>query len=254
MKAFWVASASANIMYHDVPGTGSPLIFIHGLGCASSCDYPRVISDASLRGRRAMLVDLLGSGFSERPFRFGYSIDDHAHSIDELVRNACEEPVSIFGHSMGGAVAITLATLLGSKADKIVLTEPNLEPGGGIFSTKIAEMSEEDYVARGHATTIEDARSAGNTIWAASLAISAPHAVHRGAASLVAGSEPTWLAMLHALPMPKTVIFGEHSLPSADFARLQRDGCNVDTVPNAGHSMASDNPSGLAEAICKAVR
>ena len=179
-------------------------------------------------------------------------MDDQARSVAELVRDVCEGPVSIFGHSMGGAVAITLATLLGPKADTIILTEPNLEPGGGIFSTKIAEMSEEDYVARGHATTVENARAAGNTIWAASLAISAPHAVHRGATSLVAGSEPTWLAMLLALPMPKTVIFGERSLPDADFARLQRDGCNVDTVPNAGHSMAWDNPSGLAEAIRKA--
>ena len=61
MRVFRVSSADANILYHDIPGSGAPLVFIHGLGCASSSDYPSVVSDAMLTGRRSILVDLLGS-------------------------------------------------------------------------------------------------------------------------------------------------------------------------------------------------
>lgn len=254
MKAFWANKASANILYQDIPGTGTPLAFIHGLGCASSCDYPRVIAEAALAGRRAILVDLLGSGFSERPSEFCYSMEGHARLVAELLSSVCEGPISIFGHSMGGAVAITTAALLGAKVEALVLSEPNLEPGGGIFSKAIAEMSEAEFIARGHAATVGNARAAGNTVWAASLAVSAPFAVHREAASLVAGCMPTWRDMLRSLTMPKTVLVGERSLPSPEFDGLADEGCSVEIVPEAGHSMAWDNPSGLAHAIRNATK
>ena len=60
MNSFETAIEKSRIRYHDVPGSGSPLLFIHGLGCASSFDYPRIASDAALLGRRMLLVDLLG--------------------------------------------------------------------------------------------------------------------------------------------------------------------------------------------------
>ena len=251
VKAFWAKMASANILYQDIPGAGTPLVFIHGLGCASSCDYPRVIADTALAGRRAILVDLLGSGFSERPADFCYSIEGHARSVAGLIGSVCEGPVSLFGHSMGGAVAITLAALL-PKVEALVLGEPNLEPGGGFFSKAIADMSEGEFVARGHAATVAAARAVGNTVWAASLAISAPFAVHREAASLIAGCKPTWREMLASLTMRKTLLVGEHSLPAPEFDGLADEGCGVAIVPQAGHSMAWDNPGGLAEAIAKA--
>lgn len=251
VKAFWVKTASANILYQDIPGTGTPLVFIHGLGCASSCDYPRVIADTALAGRRAILVDLLGSGFSERPADFCYSIEGHARSVAGLIGSVCEGPVSLFGHSMGGAVAITLAALL-PKVEALVLGEPNLEPGGGFFSKAIADMSEGEFVARGHAATVATARAVGNTVWAASLAISAPFAVHREAVSLIAGCNPTWREMLGSLTTRKTLLVGERSLPAPEFDGLPDEGCGVAIVPQAGHSMAWDNPGGLAEAIAKA--
>jgi len=253
VKAFRASSASANVLYHDIPGTGTPLVFIHGLGCASSCDYPRVMSDALLAGRRVMLVDLLGSGFSERPVSFSYSVDSHARSVAELVQHVCTSPVSIFGHSMGGAIAVVLATILGAQVERLALGEPNLDPGGGIFSSKIAAMPEVEYVAHGHDEMIAAARAEGNVVWAASLATNAAFAVHREATSLVAGGQPTWREMLYHLKSPKTVIFGEYSLPDADFDQLPRHGVGTDVVPLAGHSMAWENPAGLAAALGRAL-
>lgn len=253
MQSFLLDSPQASLRYHDLPGEGPPLLFVHGLGCASSCDYPRIAADPALAGRRVLLVDLLGSGFSDRPIGFGYTVADHAGCVAALVDHLAPDAVDLFGHSMGGAVAIVAATLLGGRVRRLVLGEPNLDPGGGEFSRRVASVPEADYVARGHDELVAASRSEGRDLWAASLSISAPYAVHRGAASLIAGSRPSWRDMLVGMAMPRTVIFGEASLPSLDTEALPRDGVAVSIVPKAGHAMAGENPAGLAAALREAL-
>ena len=48
MKSFKLESDDATLRYHDIPGDGTPLIFIHGLGSASSLEFPRVACDPAL--------------------------------------------------------------------------------------------------------------------------------------------------------------------------------------------------------------
>src|SRR5688500_3010206 len=67
MRSFQLETDQATIRYHDLPGGGTPLLFIHGLGSASSLEFPRIARDPALAGRRTVLIDLLGSGFSDRP-------------------------------------------------------------------------------------------------------------------------------------------------------------------------------------------
>lgn len=253
MKSLKLRTERAYLRYHDIAGSGPPLIFIHGLGCASSCDYPAIAADPALAGRRMLLVDLLGSGFSDHPAEFGYTIDLHARTIVQLVGHLGLEAVDLFGHSMGGAVAITAAGLLGHRVRRMVLSEPNLEPGGGIFSRRIAAFSEADYLSSGHDDLVRTFARVDGGMWAASLMVSAPYALHRGASSLVTGSSPSWGEQLAILGMPKTVIFGSASLPHPHIEQLPRSGVKIDIVPDAGHSMAWENPAGLAGAIGRAL-
>jgi pimeloyl-ACP methyl ester carboxylesterase len=252
LRAFTLADGNV-IRFHDLPGRGAQLLFIHGLGCASSCDYPRVAADPALAGRRRLLVDLLGSGFSDRPETFGYAVEDHARVLAELVDGLGLGSIDVYGHSMGGAVAIALAALRPGRVGRLIVCEPNLVPGGGFFSSPIAAQDEAVYVRLGHALTIAAAREAGNIIWAGSLATTAPLAVHRGASSLVRGSAPTWLEQLAGLGLPRTGIYGARSLPDPDAQRLASIGVPLLVVPDAGHSVAWENPSGLAEAIAAAL-
>ena len=200
-----------------------------------------------------VLIDLLGSGFSDHPAQFGYTVGDHARTVAALIDHLALEALDLFGHSMGGAVAITAAGLLGARLRHLVVAEPNLEPGGGVASRQIAAMSEADFVTHGHAELVRSSRAQGLDAWAASVAISAPHAMHRVSVSLMAGSDPTWRAQLCALRMPRTMIFGEASLPNAHAESLPREGVPVEIVPAAGHGMALENPSGLAAAVRRAV-
>lgn len=242
----------SHLHFHDLPGEGTPLLFIHGLGCASSCDYPGVADHPALRVRRRILLDLLGSGFSDRPEGFAYSVEAHAATVVALVGHLGLEALHVYGHSMGGAVAIEVAQTIASKVTTLVLSEPNLDPGGGLFSRGIAATSAADYLASGHAQVVREAAAAGNQVWAGSMRTSSPCAVHGGARSLVEGSDPTWRAQLLSLDMPRVVLFGEQSLPDPDYAALPGQGVAVAVVPNAGHSMAWDNPAGLAAAIASA--
>lgn len=246
-------SFGIDIRLHDLAGEGTPLIFIHGLGCASSCDYAAVAAAPALRGRRALLVDLPGYGFSDKPNSFAYGIEAHAAVVEELMDLMDLDRIDLFGHSMGGAVAITVAARRRDRVSHLVLSEPNLDTGGGVFSRGIASLSEQEYVAHGHAADIRDAVVSGNAIWAGSVAVASALAVHRDAVSLVRGSNPSWRAQLLGLAgLPRTVVFGEHSLPDDDHAGFPAHGVDVDAVAGAGHSMAIENPAGLAASIARA--
>jgi pimeloyl-ACP methyl ester carboxylesterase len=249
MREFYSNTAKANLRYHDISGKGNPILFIHGMGCASSCDYPQVVSMPPLQQRRAVLIDLLGSGFSDKPRSFGYSVSDHARVIGEFIAKSGFKKVHLFGHSMGGSIAIEIATMYKRKIQSIIVSEPNLDSGGGTFSRLIAEQSETNYVNRGHRLTIESAIAQDNGIWASSLSLSSPAAIHREAVSLVKGSSPSWRDQLISLPIPRTIIFGALSLPDPDAERLPEFGITVRIVNQAGHSMAWENPAGLAKNI-----
>ncbi|WP_218641382.1 alpha/beta fold hydrolase [Burkholderia ubonensis] len=109
MKTFAIGKGRWGLRYHDLPGWGIPTLFIHGLGCASSSDYPGVAAASALSARRMLLVDLLGSGFSDRPTDFSYSVADHANTIAALADHLSFPELNLFGHSMGGAVAVVAA-------------------------------------------------------------------------------------------------------------------------------------------------
>lgn len=166
----------------------------------------------------------------------------------ELIQNL-EQKVDLLGHSMGGVVGIVAASMAPHEVRRLVLAEPNLGAGGGLFSRKIAAYSESDYVLYGRAQMVATASKEGDPGWAATLSIFCPSAIHRAATSLVRRELLPWRQLLCGLPMPRSVILGERSLPHPDAVSLPRETIAVDIVHNAGHFMMQDNPAGLASAI-----
>jgi pimeloyl-ACP methyl ester carboxylesterase len=251
MQTLKLNDHQCTIRYHDMPGTGVPLLFIHGLGCSASCDYPAIADHPSLANRRRILVDLLGYGFSDRPEDFGYRTTDHARILITLINELGLETLDVYGHSMGGSIAIEVAQQLQQRVRHLVLSEPNLDGGGGEFSKVIAAIDEATYRASGHQTVIEKATPFDNGTWSASMRVAASYAVHRSASSLVHGVTPSWRERLYQLPMPKVVIFGELSLPHPDFEGLPKNGVQTALLKDAGHAMAWEQPAGLAELIAR---
>jgi haloalkane dehalogenase len=249
MKEFILRDSKNRIRYHDFPGEGVPILFIHGLGCAGSFDYPQVAAQEELSKNRSILVDLLGSGFSDKPENLSYSVNFHAEYLLDFITHLDLDQFILYGHSLGGAVALSLADRCRERIDKIILSEANLDSGGGSTSNAIVAYRFKDFIDNGFQEIISKNQRASNEMWAASFSISYPKAVYNLSKSAVEGQTPSWREILYSLNCPKTYIFGEKSLPDPDMQILNDRGLHIEVVKNAGHSMAWENPKGLATAI-----
>ncbi|MFJ7666420.1 alpha/beta fold hydrolase [Lysinibacillus sp. NPDC097195] len=250
MKEYFVKKANCIIRYNDFPGKEIPILFIHGLGCAGSFDYPQVATQAALQKHRCVLVDLLGCGYSDKPDDFNYTVKDHAEYLVEFVTSIGLESFILFGHSLGGAIALSLAAICPERIKKVILSEANLDKSSnGSTSKYIADYNMQEFLQNGFNKLVQESHSSGNQMWAASLALWSPRAAYLLSKSAAKGEVPSWREILYLLDCPKTFIFGENSLPDSDTQVLDAHGINIEIVKNAGHSMAWENPKGLAKAI-----
>jgi len=249
LQEYFIRELGCYIRYHDFPGEDVPILFIHGLGCAGSFDYPQVAAQKELANHRRILVDLLGSGFSDKPDTFGYSVCDHAAYLLTLITYLKLDTFILYGHSLGGSVALSLADRCRENVVSLILSEANLDSGGGAFSKAIASYTFKNFVHQGFEAIISENRQLSNSMWAASFSVSLPKAVYFLSKSAVECQTPSWREILYSLTCSRTFIFGENTLPHPDVDRLASKGIHIETVHHAGHSMAWENPKGLAVAI-----
>jgi len=235
--------------YHDLPGEGTAILFIHGLGCAGSFDYPEVAAQASLANRRRILVDLIGSGFSDKPEKFDYSVRSHALYLKQFLESLGLQRVILYGHSLGGAIALTLAALIEATVERVILCEANLDRGGGLFSKSIAECTFSDFIETGFQEAAANLQKNGNEMWRSSFALTAPGAIHGEAVSLVNGDTPSWREILYSLKCPTGFIAGTKSFPEPFIEELEKSNIPVITIKDVGHFMAWEAPDQLAMAI-----
>ncbi len=249
MQEFRIKGTNCSIRYNDLEGEDIPIVFIHGLGCAGSFDYVEVVSQAALLSHRRIVVDLLGSGYSDKPTNFHYSVEAHVSYLKEFIDSLGVNRIILFGHSLGGAIAIELAYLCKDKVSHLILSESNLDPScEGAVSYQIAHFPEENFELSLNQFALESELS-GHSMWVSTLKNCLPKAMYEMSQSALKGGAVSWRQLLYQLELPKSYIFGEQSLPDDDFELLKSHGVFVDIVSNAGHSMAWENPKGLAVAI-----
>lgn len=251
MQTMHSHSARCRIRFMDLPAhagrNSTPCLFIHGLGCAASYEYPRIAASPALAGRRTILLDLAGHGYSERPQDFSYSTSAQAAIVSELANHLNLPHFYLYGHSMGGSIAIEAAEQLGSRVRGLMVSECNLIAGGGIFSRNITAQDEAYFIHNGYAELLNNELSP----WAGSLQSAAPWALWRSAYHLVNGISPDWLYRLSSLPQRKIYLVGDRSLPNTDYDLILQYGIPCAVIADAGHSMSWENPEGLATALAE---
>jgi 3-oxoadipate enol-lactonase len=89
-------------------GRGEPLLLIHGLGCTGA-DWAFQVATLE-RDFRVIIPDLPGSGHSSPP-KGAYEIPDFAVALWKLMDHLRIGKPNIVGFSLGGAVALEMATL-----------------------------------------------------------------------------------------------------------------------------------------------
>lgn len=249
MKEYTLKKINAKIRYHDFQGDETTIIFIHGLGCAGSFDYPEVASQPEISKHRRILIDLLGAGYSDKPLDFNYTIQEHANYLLDFINDLHLEKIILFGHSLGGAIALTLASLCEEKINQLILTEANLDSGGGFTTKEIASYSQSEFISTGFSKVIQESQTNANEMWASCFSLWLPQAAYQASKSAVVGQVPSWRDRLYSLNCPKTFIFGERNSDDPDVKRLRDNMIRIDFVKDAGHSMAWENPQDLARAI-----
>ncbi|MDV6260417.1 alpha/beta fold hydrolase [Rhodococcoides yunnanense] len=229
-----------------LPGSTDPaLVFLHGLGSAGVPAFGAIAVDAAFEGRERLLPDLLGFGFSDRPLDFGYSLDDHAAAVADLLDQRNLTSVDLVGHSLGGSIATVLAYRRPDLVGRLIVLEPNLLPWDGTASVEIARQSEPQFVDTGIDRLIADA----DPEWASTLRIADPIALHRTAVGLCVGPDSTVQAVLESLRVPRIFAYGERTGAPSQQARLASAGVAFACIDNAGHVMMADNSDGVVEVL-----
>lgn len=225
-----------------------PLVYVHGLGSASTVYHAHVAADPRLAARRQLFVDLPGHGISDRPAGFGYSLEEHADALAAALDAAGAVDADIAGHSMGGAVAIVLAARRPDLVSRLVLTEANLDPNPvpSAGSSGIASYSEDDFVHGGGFAAVLDRVG---PLWAATMRLADPLALHRTALGLVRGTQPTMRHLLMGLPIDRTYLVGGRGDDLCGREELAASGVRIEVVPNAGHNIMFDSPQAFIGAV-----
>jgi pimeloyl-ACP methyl ester carboxylesterase len=105
--------AEFKISYVDTGGAGDEaVVLIHGFG-ASAFTWNEIIPGLA-DGYRVIALDLKGFGASGKPDDGRYSVFDQAEIVDGLIRHLGLRDVILAGHSMGGTIAMVLASDTGA--------------------------------------------------------------------------------------------------------------------------------------------
>ncbi|MFF8730633.1 alpha/beta fold hydrolase [Streptomyces sp. NPDC015171] len=240
-------SRGSHIRWTEVPGAEPARVYLHGLGSMSAIYHAHIAARPELAGRRSLFVDFPGHGTSDRPRDFGYTLEEHADAVAAALDAARVTGAELIAHSMGGAVGVVLAHRRPDLVTRLVLTEANLDasPPPTAGSSGIAAYEEDEFVEKGHARVLD----AVGPLWAATMRLADPRALHRSAVGLRRGSEPVMRTLLEGLTVDRVFLQGEYSGELAGRVRLEAAGVRVVTVPGAGHNVMFDNPDAFAAAV-----
>ena len=252
---------------YDLAGAEPTLVFLPGLGFPSVPSFLTVATHPRLREHRAILVDLLGTGTSDHPATFSYAIEDQTETVAAILDHEGLERCVVVGHSLGGTIAIDLASKRLDLVGNLVVCEANITSGGGAAIRHIASFARSEFVDRIHAESLEEWRQAAiagdatSSRLLSALEGAAPEGVYESAVTLVNLAD-SFMDRFSRLPMPCSFVYGEESVPArSDDARpdapdpteLEARGIRTAVVPNAGHLMMWDNPDGLAGVLSSVI-
>ena len=254
MRPVYLPADGVFLRYIEVPGDDPPLLWLHGWQCSSTGELMPAAVQPPLRGRRSLLVDFLGHGYSDKPHAFGYRLKDHARTIVTLVDALELGECGLVGHSMGGAVAILVAAARPAVVSLLVMAEGNLEPGG---DGGLEGQGEAVFVDGGFRELLarQEEEAVANPVGlrAAHVGITRlvePRAIYREAVSMEVETTPTLRSILGSLDIPRWFLLGGLSDQEPELEQeLTAIGVGWKVVPETGHAMGLQNPLGLAQAV-----
>lgn len=235
----------------------NPLIMLHGLGDSAITTFKPRLSQSPLTDTPVLFIDLPGFGESRYTPDHAATIARYASDVAGVLTMLNIEHASVFGHSMGGNIAIQLAHDYPHLVDRLIVAEALLEAGQSVLAAGIIRFSEEAFVNRRYptlvrATSLQAHR--GDVAAAAFLPplhMADPVAMYRAAASLLADGAATTATILVNLPIPRTFLLGETTISVTSV--LESAQIRVSRIPGAGHNMLVEQAFSTTCAILEAM-
>lgn len=150
LAAFGLIDAGGTMLYHQVRGSGPPVIFITG-GTGDAGEWAQV---APPLAQEFTVVTYDRRGFSRSPRPNGWaatSVEEHADDAAALLRKLDLAPAAVVGHSSGASIACSLVVRHPEVVRRAVLYEPPLlavVPNGKEIAAGLQAAAEE-AVAQG---------------------------------------------------------------------------------------------------------
>jgi pimeloyl-ACP methyl ester carboxylesterase len=245
---------------------GSPLLLLHGFG-GSAWNFSELLP--LLGTRRVLIPDLPGHGGSA-PLPAAPTLAAYADAVAACLR----EPVDVFGHSMGGVVALRLAERRPDLVRRLVLAAA----AGITSSTRLSELAitlvglvQPGRAAGRRAGRIARSRHLRRLVFGG-LEVANPEllterAVHGllrgptmhtdalGAGRALAADDPR--QDLERVRCPVLVLWGarDRQVPLEDgFEYARRLGAPIRVIADCGHLLISERPDVCAEAVQEFLR
>ncbi|MBM4496891.1 alpha/beta fold hydrolase [Rhodococcus hoagii] len=121
-NSLYATAAGVKFHYHDL-GEGAPTIFLHGggPGCTAWSDFGPV-APLFAQDRRAILVDILQYGLSDKCTITGPMWDFHAAKVVALLDELGIDRADFVCNSWGGTIALNLAAKYPDRVRSLVIT------------------------------------------------------------------------------------------------------------------------------------
>lgn len=245
----------------DDTGDGPPIVLVHGLA-TTRLIWRRVVP--LLDERRVVALDVPGFGASP-PAGPGFLLEDVAAAIlDGLPR--CE-PFDLVGHSMGGAIALTMASLAPERVRRLVLCAPaGLQPMPPAAARAFGALGQAFIHARRTGAPLAAHALGRRLLLAAGTAngasfdpedvvamINASRGATRIAEALESVTRADLRPLLTSVPAGLGLLWGaeDRIVPAAliDGVLRRRADAVAATIPGAGHIAMMESPAAFVAAL-----
>jgi len=228
-------------------GGGPPAVLLHGLG-ASGLAYFKVFSSLAQKLSAVYALDFPGFGFSPLPPEGPLSLEAMAELAQSFLAEELQQPVFLFGHSMGGALAAQVASQNPERVRALCLWAPagaRISPEAAAGLSKLFEV----HTARQARALLR--RLFVHTPWYAEWfagsfvpMLDTPAVRAIGASDMQRCLEPS---VLHRLHMPTLLVWGacERLLPPEGIGYFREHlpkGAAVLEVKGFGHMPQWESP------------
>jgi len=246
---------------------GETVVYVHGF-LSSSAVWRKILTTASA-GRPAIAVDLPGSGFSDRPWPYDYTVGAQALHFWRYLDARQIRRVVLVGNSLGGAVALIAAAARPDRVAGLVLVDAP-SPRAAIpwqFRVMRAPVSGEIEMellcrpvmelALRHRVYANAERVTSETVSAWWDPVPVP-GTRRAALAAIRSSRRGYEDVASRITAPTLVLWGKEDrmLPLSAGVSLAQEipGARFVALPGAGHVPQEETPEAFAGTFAEFLR